>query len=171
VLAPSLEKWRAVAVAGGLEKVASPQETPGQNVISAVNLPIEKATVKRDKATGGAGTTKLKQIEHEEFRKAVLDAAAKLDPTKPLDGVAADQLFVAAAIPGSRGIAVAKITALNPVTVERMRSMQNQAVFSSLGKEFSPKLENDPFTFEAMRKRFKVENDNVKGKDGKDSEE
>ena len=137
----------------GLEAVAKAPPTVG--VVAASDLPIEKATVKLDRVSGTA--VHVPDINDEAFRNAVLAAASKLDPTKTLDQVPAMDRIVAVAIPKSRGVVVAKITALNPVTIENFRARQDFALMGSMRKELDPKPQDDPYAFETMAKRLKVE--------------
>lgn len=152
-----LDEFRAKAAEGGLEALSiKPEEAASMGgVVMAAELPINKATVRRDYVGGTAPN--IGDIDHEPFRDTVLASAQKLDPTTAIDQSPVGDRIAIAAIPQSLGIGVAKITGLNPVTAERLRAQQNQAVNAVTRELMTEGEPADPFSLEAMRKRLNVE--------------
>src|SRR5690606_6591390 len=68
-----------------------------------------------------AGTSP--QLNSEAFRTAVMELAEQLDPGQPVDSVDPAQRTVAVGVDHSLGLAVAQITAWQPLSLERFRVM------------------------------------------------
>lgn len=154
-LQAKVDALRASAASGGLEAVAKAVPAEGQQVVSASDLPVNNGSVKYERVSG-AGINRA-DVDDAAFREAVVKAAAALDPTKPLDSVPSTERIVAVALPKTRGVAVAKITGLNPVTVDRYRAGQYGAVRRVLDMQSPLTKETDPYSYANMVKRLKVE--------------
>lgn len=168
-LSANMDELRSQAVQGGLESLSiKPEDAASMGgVVLAADLPVNKATVRRDFIGGTAPN--LNDVDHPPFRNAVLESAKNLDPTKALDDASAQDRFAAAAIPASLGIGIAKITGLNPVTAERLRVQQARAVEQVTRELMGLSADNDPFSLKSLRARLKVE-DLRKGDDRDQSE-
>lgn len=142
-----MDDFRNVAVASGLETLAKSTSPDGKG-----DLEI-KRNVRVDGNSVGNGDT---QVNTEAFRRAVLDAAEKIDPMSDVSKLSPAERTVAAALPKSQGIAVATITAVSPLTVERFRTGEQMTARMLLQKENST-LENDPYSLPRLEERLKVE--------------
>lgn len=156
-LRAQIDQITARAVSGGLTALSlTPEEIAAMTgVVAAAELPVNNATARREFLSGTAPN--LDQVDQEVFRQAILSAAAKLDPTAPIDSVPAADRTVVVPIPQSLGIGVARITGLNPVTAERLRVQQARAVDAVVRGLLNQNAENDPFSVKALEARLKVE--------------
>ncbi|MBX3387294.1 MAG: SurA N-terminal domain-containing protein [Phycisphaeraceae bacterium] len=152
-----MEENRSRVIADGLGALSiSPEVVASMGgVVMAAELPVNKATVRRDFMGGTAPN--LNDVDHEAFRTAVLEAASKLDPTRPIEEAAMEGRVVAAAIPQTLGVGFAVISGLNPVTAERLRVQQGRAVDQVMRGIVTLTPEDDPFSMKSLRARLKVE--------------
>lgn len=159
-LAMRTDEYRTIAAGAGLDPLTKPESGKMAGVIDSATLPINKGTVRLESVTGNSAANS--DVNHEAFRKAVVDAAAKLDPTKKIAEIPLAERTVVVAIPQSRGIGAAVITGLSPVTLENFRARQPQAVGASVRREFTIDEASDPYSFPNMEKRLKVEDTSPK---------
>jgi len=136
---------REVAVATGLDAVAKagPDGKGDAQVRTSARI------------DGNGLATGDTAVNTEDFRKAVLAAAAKLDPLADISTGDASARTVVVALPKSLGIAVAKINAVSPLTVERFRQRQGQALQQALRKQIDGN--DDPYSLARLEERLKVE--------------
>lgn len=136
---------REAVVTNGLESLIDASE--------ANPLTLKKATIMdtgvfpRDPA-----------VDVESFRRTILDAASKIDPTKQVDTQPREARVVVVQIPASQGVAVALITRVAPVTIETFRRAQPSAAANITRTELGfDTPEEAPFSLESMRKRLNVD--------------
>ncbi|HCT44575.1 MAG TPA: hypothetical protein DF699_05135, partial [Phycisphaerales bacterium] len=98
-------------------------------------------------------------LNDEAFRDAVLEAAGDLDPLVDPEAVSADPIAVGVALPASRSLALARLIAPRPLTLEEYRLRASQAIQQSAGLELmeSGYLETNPFSFESLSERYGLE--------------
>lgn len=102
-------------------------------------------------------------LDHEDFRKAVLAAAAKLDPLTDLSTQDASARLVITPVAKSLGIGAAKITTVSPMTEERFRSAGPMAGAQLINRmrQAENQTREDPFSLSALETRLNVKyNDN-----------
>lgn len=97
-------------------------------------------------------------LDAETFRDAVMDAAAKIDPRgTPTEIENSEHAVVAVAIPENRGIVIAKITGVQPTTLEDFRSFGSGIVQAAVFREIASVDQQgeavNPFTLELLIKR------------------
>ncbi len=108
-----LSAYRLVAAEQGLEAVA-------EQFRALTGGPAEVKTGVRVQREAGVQPADA-IVNAPEFIEAVMDAAARLDPTKDLAEADKGDLIVAVALPGKLGVAVAQITEYSPLTREDFR--------------------------------------------------
>ncbi|MFG0299588.1 MAG: hypothetical protein ACF8K1_08315 [Phycisphaerales bacterium JB047] len=98
-------------------------------------------------------------LNNESFRDEVIEAARDLDPLADPEAVSENPIAVGVALPGSRSIALAKLIAPRPLTLEEYRLRANQAIQQTAGLELmeSGYLETNPFSFESLSERYGLE--------------
>ncbi|MFG0245804.1 MAG: hypothetical protein ACF8MF_07120 [Phycisphaerales bacterium JB052] len=98
-------------------------------------------------------------LNNESFRDEVIEAARDLDPLADPEVVSENPIAVGVALPGSRSIALAKLIAPRPLTLEEYRLRANQAIQQTAGLELmeSGYLETNPFSFESLSERYGLE--------------
>lgn len=98
------------------------------------------------------------RLNAEPFRKAVLDAAAGIDPLTPPEALDADPRVITVPLPAARAVAVARLIAPRPLTREEYLSAMPAAIDQLGGRMLRDGIEatndSDPFTYESLRKRF-----------------
>lgn len=99
------------------------------------------------------------RLNSESFRDAVLQAASDIDPLITPEQLAQNPIAVAVPIPQARSLALAKILAPRPLTLEEYRLRARQALVQLGGEELREAgfLENNPFSFEALSQRYGLE--------------
>jgi len=90
---------------------------------------------------------------NKELVDAVMDAAAKLDPTVALSGVPSGNLIVATPIPSKRGVVFAKIITYSPVTEEDFRRIAARIEQSTAMDRLDLRA-NNPFSYKALAERL-----------------
>lgn len=92
------------------------------------------------------------------FRDAILAAAGGLDPLISPEALLTNPRAVAVALPQSRSVAVARIVAPRPLTVEQFTTNLTNALTALSRREMQIGIESqggrDPFGFEALRERY-----------------
>lgn len=158
-LVSQLDDYRGkLAQEGGLEKIA--EATTGTVILPA--LTINKATV-----SAKSFSPANKSADSESVRKAVLEAAAKLDPTADPASVPLSQRTMVLPVPQSLSLVAVRVTKPSPITVEKLRSLESpmksdfggaQSMAAKLQVRDLPRpTPTDPFTYPAMIKRLNVE--------------
>lgn len=111
------------------------------------------------------------RLNVEEFRNAVIDAATGLDPLTPPTILEETPSSAVVALPGSKAIAISHLVAPRPITIERFRTIARAVTNNAAQGELieAGMIENDPFSFESLSKRFGLTR--IKGKDDEDSED
>lgn len=97
-------------------------------------------------------------INQETLREGVLDIAENLDPLTPVDETPLAARTVSVTAPNSRGVVIAQVVGLSPLTIETYRTVAESDVREALGSEFSevtPDLEIMPFSFDALADRYR----------------
>ncbi len=108
-------------------------------------------------------------VNVEALRQAVMSAAAGLDPLAPPDQFDASKATVGVPIPSKLGVAVARITALEPLTIERFRLSDLMIAAEEQSEELRPGGDwtDRPFSLARMLERHSF----VSGETGPDLEE
>lgn len=141
----------AQAVALGLDVVAQ-SAAGGPDVGPAT----EEETVQVKSARVTRVGADAPELNAESFRQAVMDMAGKLDPSAPVDTVDALSRTLAMGIDESLGLAVARITSWQPLSLERFRTVE-RSVERQMAVENSQEREVAPFSYEALIERLNVE--------------
>ena len=99
------------------------------------------------------------RLNNELFRDAVLRAAEDIDPLISPEELAQNPIAVGVPIPQARALALAKIVAPRPLTLEeyRVRALQALAQLGSEELRDAGYIENNPFSFEALSERYGLE--------------
>jgi len=95
-------------------------------------------------------------LNTEEFRGAVINAAAHLEPLVSPEAVAINPIAVVVPLPASRSVAVSMVIAPRPVSVELFRVLASRIMGTSAQRELlvaAADLE-DPFSFDALSNRY-----------------
>lgn len=95
------------------------------------------------------------RLSDEKTRDAIITAAERLDPTKDASTVPAEDRTVAVPVPSQMGLAVVRINAFRPMTVEAYRQRDSQLA-SRVGMT-SVSSDDDPFTLEHLAERHNAE--------------
>lgn len=120
---------------------------------------IRNILVRRDSIDRGALALFVEpSLNTDEFRDAVLESAAGLEPLLSPESVAANPIPVVVSLPASRSVAVSLVIAPRPVTIERFRSVARSVVSSAAQGELvdAGMVDSDPFSFEALSVRYGV---------------
>jgi len=148
-----LNAYREAAVAGGLGATASLFEDTGGTASVRVR---DNIFVTRDRlAQTQYISTPDMRADVEEFRTAVLDAASDLDPLAEPDSLSGEDSIVAVSLPGSRSVALARISAKRPPSAEEFRRYQLRAVQEEVQDMITQAEAGDnPLAFAAMAERL-----------------
>ncbi len=125
----------------------------------SVRMPEVKRNilVRRDSIDRGRLTSFVEpSLNVESFRSAVIAAAADIDPLASPEAVAADPIAVVVALPESRSVAISRVVAPRPVSIEQFRALSNRVVATAGQRELAQAAEGleDPFSFEALSARY-----------------
>ncbi len=143
-----LSAFQLIATDQGLDALAEQFKALSGDVVE-----VKQAVKVR--RSGGVQPPEL-DVNAKEFVEAVMNAAAGIDATQPLESASKEDLFVAVAIPGSLGVAVAQITEFTPVTREEFRRFAD-GLQQQLAQQDLVAMPDDPFTQARLEKRLKVE--------------
>ena len=96
------------------------------------------------------------KLNNESFRDAVIDASSDLDPLVDPEAVSQNPIAVGVPLPGSRSLALARLIAPRPLTLEEFRVRAGQAIQQSAMEELrdSGYLENNPFSYDSLAERY-----------------
>lgn len=147
ILKTKVDSFRQIAVSQGLETLAKSPSPDGSG-----DLPITTGI----RVDGNSVANGDANVNFPEFRQAVHDAAAKLDPLADIASLPLDSRTVVVPNPKAQGVAAARIMLVAPVTVERYRVREGstiQTVLSDMIK--SP--DDDPYSLSNLEKRLNVE--------------
>lgn len=124
-------------------------------------LPIVTGLTVRESGLSPANA----DLDREDFREAVLQAAARLDPLTDPSTQEMSSRLVVTPVAKSLGVGVAKITAVSPLTEERYRSAGARAGTELVNRwrQRAGEKREDPFSLSAMEARL-----NVKYNDGRE---
>ncbi len=139
--------FREIAISLGIETLAKSPTPDGSG-----DLPITPGVRVDGNAVGNGDA----RVNTPEFRKAVLAAAAKLDPLTDIATLDLGQRTVVVPVARSQGVAVARINSVSPLTVERFRTSQSQAI-NAIFNEFRKDIDSDPFSRKRLEQRLSVE--------------
>lgn len=120
----------------------------GVPLLPQVGVPLSRSAVQ------GIDPT----VNTEPFRNAVMDAALKLNPdATPEELAAAPESTVSVAMPEKLGVAIAKIKAVEPFTLEQFRRVASQLALEASAMEAAELIEqlasSDPFKYDTMARR------------------
>ncbi len=113
--------------------------------------------VRRDSIDRGRLTSFVEpSLNVESFRTAVIAAAAGIDPLATPQAVAADPIAVVVALPESRSVAISRVVAPRPVSIEEFRALSNGVVATAGQQELAQASRDleDPFSFKALAARY-----------------
>lgn len=144
---------------GALEGVVPVAE--GLSPAAAGLTPTRDARVRRGQTQRVVGGRALPtaRVDSQSFRDTVIDASAALDPLVDIDvAVDPETLTVVAPQPGRRSVAIVKIRAMRPPSIEILRQIGFESTNALALQQLDPELlENDPFTFERLKERYEFE--------------
>ncbi|HYE03860.1 MAG TPA: hypothetical protein VD963_11585 [Phycisphaerales bacterium] len=147
VLRTQAEAYRQRAISEGLDAIAA-ETVRGPDGAFLAPLYVQRAVkVQRRQASAP-------NLNVAEFRDPVMAAAEKLDPRADQAQLDPDQTTLALPLAPKLGLAIARVTAYRPLTIEDYRN-EEPWIVQELRPELGP--EHDPFTPENLRKRLKVE--------------
>lgn len=160
-LSSQAEVMRTVAITDGLEGVGRyfTQAFPG------ASAPIQrhKIAVTANNVQGADST-----FNQPEYREAIMTAARKLDPLKPVIDYPAEDRTIAVVMPKPLTVAIVQLIGRAPVSIERMRNEGDSFGAMYSAKELPLKAMRDAFSFAAMKDRMKFV-DLARGSDESDS--
>ncbi|MBX3388860.1 MAG: hypothetical protein KF691_05340 [Phycisphaeraceae bacterium] len=160
-LSAQAELMRTIATTEGLDGVARyfTQAFPG------ASAPVQrrKIAVTANNIQGADST-----FNQPEYREAVMNAAKKLDPLKPIIDYPADDRTLAIVMPKPLTVAIVQLIGRAPVSVERMRNEADSFGAIYAAKELPMKSMRDAFGYSAMRDRMKFV-DLTRGSDEEES--
>jgi hypothetical protein len=155
-----LERLEQVAVADGLAKLAEmhglkpamPESSqPPDPQVPPPADPVHSGV--RVSRAQGAGSEPA--LQDPTVRGQIMDEISRLDPLTPPEQIPADQATVVVAAPQQLGVAIFRVTALQPVTLEAVQYSQNDQSFTQavLAAEQLRDRMQDAFSLEALLKR------------------
>lgn len=161
-----LAEYHSVAIAGGLDAVAAmfaPES--GQSPV----LVRENIFVMQDGLVPATWMSRPDpRADDEAFRSAVMAAAADLDPMTEPDSLAADLAVVAVPLPGSRSVALAKVRAKVPPTLEDYRRFEAGLVARETFEMVQEaQTEGHPLQFDRLAERLRFVELGVRGEEDK----
>lgn len=171
IISAEADRLRKLAARLGLDAVADEFNDDGNidGSPSIVTLPVaEKVQVFRGGAqpAGPAARPALNAnraaVESQEFREALLEAAAAVDPLADPNSAEAqfdEDRVVVTPLPSAGGLAIGQIVQRRPVTAEQFRQ-QATAIASRAAQELVLEQtgdEADPFSLESLLTRFRYE--------------
>lgn len=147
VLKTKVDALRQTASTQGLEILAKSPTPDGSG-----DLPITTGI----RVDGNSVANSDANANFAEFRDAVHAAAAKLDPLADIGALPLESRTVVIANPKAQGVVAARIMLVAPVTVERYRTRENNAMQTVLG-EMIKSPDDDPYSLSSLEKRLNVE--------------
>ncbi|MBZ0171288.1 MAG: hypothetical protein K8E66_02815, partial [Phycisphaerales bacterium] len=165
-LSERLGEYRAIAVAGGLIGVTDLFRVDEENSPVRVR---ENIFVMRDGLTPASFTSfQDPRANDAVFRDAVFAAAEGLDPLAEPDSTPAESAIVAVPLPASRAVALGRVRAVAPPTIEDFRRFEAGLVAQETRRLISEAQgESHPLRFERMADRLGYV---IVGKGGKGDE-
>jgi hypothetical protein len=157
---------RALAAASGLDSVAQLYNA-------------QDATAEPLKVRTGVSVSRQRPLPTEldapEFRDAVVNAIAQLDPLKPAKEQDAVTRTLVVGMPGKLSVAIATITEVRPMTSESYRVGLENKVFQLQSREFGQALDKagtrEPFSYDALKTRLSYEPTRRNSSKDEDAEE
>lgn len=146
-LSAEAPEFRVTATLQGLDAVASAFEArfPDTDV-----SPLNQIAITRSRIVSFLA----QQLNDQDFRNAVIDAASSIPPTANLDESNVDARTIAKPIPAIRSVVVAQIVQREPVTIEALRSLPPNNVIELILRERMRTLQrDDTFLPESVSKR------------------
>lgn len=143
MLEEQADEYRARAISQGIASLA---DVPGAGYVTSVL--VTRQTVRHE-------TTQetFSMLNVPEFRDAVMDAAEKLDPTRPATELPVEERVVATTVPSAKSLVVVEIQRFRPLTAERFREISVPVRYLANTIETA----GDPFdayTFESLAARL-----------------
>lgn len=96
-------------------------------------------------------------LNTEQFRDAVIEATKGIDPLTSPDAVAASPIYVVASVANAKAIAIAKIIAPRPITVEDFQSQLALILNNEAGTQIQTAVsetQDFPFALETLSSRY-----------------
>lgn len=149
-LATRVDEFRNLAVAGGPSAVVDTFRDPNAD---PTKEPPKLPTVSRDVSMSRVSVQGDPQIDTEAFREALMGAAEKIDPLAEPTTYDAAAATVVAPIPEHLGVAVARITAVHPLTWEMYRQGIEKPLADDIQREVRQASATWPFTYAAAAAR------------------
>lgn len=164
LLQADIQKNLQAASTGGLDAVVG--NYPGESTEITLSAPDSKPTLPPLKIERGAMVSieraasanrdDIDSLDTEPFRKAVMEAFAKLDPRKPIADQAREARLVAAPVRKTLSVVYARIESLMPLTAEMARGADQLAINELLSRETRTIEKPDaPFSAAALRERLR----------------
>lgn len=158
------DEFRQVAIESGLASVArtvSPAAEPTPDAETETAEPLPGQPQVQERARVARVGSSSPQLDAEAARDQILDAAEALDPTVPPEQFDVAAATVVAPVPQQLGVVVARIVALEPLTVEQFRAAQAQIVNLALAREMESTIGLDsrdrPFSLKRLTQRHRYQ--------------
>jgi len=150
------EEIRKVAVEGGVSALLPKYDPAGSADI--VGPLAETPLALRQQVAVRATSIQPPEpaVDTEAVRSAVMAAARKFDPMAPVPEDRADDATIAVPVPGTLGLLVGRITALEPTTAEAIRTSAVYTSRTAPGEEFrkhAGPIADNPFSLASLKKR------------------
>ncbi len=120
---------------------------------------IRNILVRRDSVGRGAlASTVDPRLNTEPFRTAVIEAGSGVDPLASPEQLAQNPVPVVVGVPSARAVALGLLIAPRPLTAEQFRSVGGGVIAQTAQQELMDAGlgEHDPFSYEALVKRYKL---------------
>lgn len=166
LLAQRVDEFEAAANEGGLEAVSAmfepeaPETPEAEDDAEEPTPPAPLNPVQTRKrielgefSTSAPGT----ELDTDPVREALLPIIDSLDPLLPIDQKPIEARTVIVPVPVKRGVVVAQVVGLNPLTLEQYRGLSQDDVQSALSAEFAAtesEREDLPFSLASLKRRL-----------------
>lgn len=157
-LSARLDEFRSIAMGeGGIDGVIDAAMGEGDDISVAPSTVL----VRSSGVSPAPGAFSVPPgLSNDAFIDAVLAATESLDPLATIEQLEADPIAVSVPIASATGVAVARVVAPRPVTIEAYRAQLAQIqTFQSQAemREALGETNLDPFSFEALSTRYGLE--------------
>jgi hypothetical protein len=128
----------------------APEDTEAPKVLQ--NILVRRDTIDRGRLTPSIDPG----LNTQEFRQAVRDAAADIDPLAEPGSIPSDQGAIAVPLPASKSLALATVVAPRPMTTDAFLTQYAQVIRLETQTELieANTTETSPFSYKALSDRF-----------------
>jgi hypothetical protein len=153
VLESQVDEYRRQAAAEGLDAVA--RALVPSPIADAADYVATSPDVRRNLVVSRQSTLPA-DLNTEAVKSAVVEAAAKFDPTVNMELFDAGLRTVVVAVPSRLGVAVFRITAYLPATIEKLRA-EDRTIAARIRDKAMEDLKDDPFSPARLKERLRAE--------------